>query len=73
MLPLNLNGADGTKELISTCESVGLEALVRVTSEAELSSALEMGAKMVVYARAVDIPQGGRRAVRTACEACDVT
>ena len=47
MLPLAVNGKEGTKALMDACDELGLEAIVRVCDAEQLAAALELEAKMV--------------------------
>jgi len=48
VIPLSVAGKDKAAELMAAAEGLGLESLIRVTSAEELSTALELGAKIVV-------------------------
>lgn len=48
VLPLSLNGPEGTKALMSCAVELGLEPMVRVCDAEQLAAALELDAKIVV-------------------------
>ena len=49
VLPLNLAGKDRTAELMAAAADFGMEAMVRVCDGEELASALDIGAKLIVF------------------------
>lgn len=48
VISLSVAGKEKTAELMAAAEGLGMESLIRVTSAEELSTALELGAKIVV-------------------------
>jgi hypothetical protein len=49
IIPMSLAGAEKTRTLMASAEDLGLETLIRVTSAEELATALEFGAKIIVF------------------------
>jgi len=75
ILPLSLNDKAKTAELMATCESVGLESMVRVCDAEQMADAVELGAGIIVVgdcaldeatALIADLPKGKNGVVTVA-------
>jgi len=48
MIPLSINDKARAAELMATCESIGLEAMLRVSDAKQMADAVELNAEMIV-------------------------